>query len=131
MLLSMSLAALMAIQPIGTVISADAAVIYQPGVNPGVGPGAAKNNTPNQTSPDAGDYAATDGTAQGSMSIDRTVPAGCLDAFSFEAKDPIVTTKDNKKTLRAINNYIDSKSRLRFPSAYSWSLLLDISALLI
>ena len=119
MLLSMSLAALMAIQPIGTVISADAAVIYQPGVNPGVGPGAAKNNTPNQTSPDAGDYAATDGTAQGSMSIDRTVPAGCLDAFSFEAKDPIVTTKDKysyedmEKELNSLKSKYSSTMTMR------------------
>ena len=88
-------AALLVLEPAGSaVMSSEAATIYQPGLNIGGGPGATVNNTANQSSPDAGDYAATGGIAQGSMSIDTMIPLGCTDALAYEIADPIVTAKD-------------------------------------
>lgn len=75
-------------------VNAFSAVIYQPGIGGSTGPGAVKNTTENQSSPDAMDYAATGGTAQGSMTISSTIPAGCIDSMALEVADSIVKEKD-------------------------------------
>lgn len=100
-------------------VNAFAAVIYQPGIGGGTGPGAVKNTTENQSSPDAMDYASTGGTAQGSMTISSSIPAGCIDSMALEVADPIVKEKDKysysdmETDLNALKKKYSSRMTLR------------------
>lgn len=62
---------------------------------PGVGLGpAGSGSTADGRSPDAADYAATGGTAQGAMTIRTDVPAGYVNSGALEVENPIVKTPD-------------------------------------
>ncbi len=100
-------------------VNAFAAVIYQPGIGGGTGPGEVKNTTENQSSPDAMDYASTGGTAQGSMTISSSIPAGCINSMALEVTDPIVKERDKysysdmETDLNALKKKYSSRMTLR------------------
>lgn len=99
-------------------INAKAATIIQPGVITGFN----SNNTVfNSTSPDAADYRATGGTAQGSMSISTFIPAGCVDSLAVSSTGSIVEVKDKY-------GYEDMKADLaelkaEYPTYFNYSSL--------
>ena len=58
---------------------------------PGVPPASGEVST---SSPDWRDYIGTGGVARGSMSIDSSIPKGCIDSCALDVKDPIVAVKE-------------------------------------
>lgn len=109
-------------------ISANAVNITGPGVNTSltsssVGPGYNTNQSAstNTTSPDAADYASTNGVAAGTMTISTYTPPGCISALPLNVDDPVVVTKD-KYSYEDLTNDLARLSE-KYPSLMSYQSL--------